>query len=51
MNPSLPIIDLVIIGNNGLIITVKIGNNGTAIIRNNDVLTEVIIGNNRSNNR
>ena len=32
MNPLLPIIDLVIIGNNGFIITVIIGNNGTVII-------------------
>ena len=53
MNPLLPIIDrdLVIIGNNGFIITVIIGNNETILIGNNDVITEVIIGNNRSNNR
>ena len=43
MNPLLPIIDLVMIGNNEPNITVIIGNN--------DVITEVIIGNNRSNNR
>ena len=51
MNPLLPIIDLVIIGNNGFIITVIKGNNETVIISNNDVITEVIIGNDRSNNR
>ena len=50
MNPLLPIIDLVIIGNNEPINTVIIGNNGTVIIGNNDVITEVIIGNNRSSN-
>ena len=38
MNPLLPIADLVIIGNNEPIITVIIGNNGTVIIRNNDVI-------------
>ena len=53
MNPLLPIIDLVIIGNNDSEpnITVIIGDNGAVIIGNNDVITEVIIGNNRSNNR
>ena len=43
MNSLLPIIDLVIIGNNEFIITVIIGNN--------DVITDVIIGNNECNNR
>ena len=47
MNPLLPIIDLVIIGNNEPIITVMIGNSGTVIIGNKDVITEVIIGNNK----
>ena len=40
MNSLLPIIDLVIIGNNGIV-----------IIGNNDVITDVIIGNNECNNR
>ena len=43
MNSLIPIIDLVIIGNNEFIITVIIGNN--------DVITDVIIGNNECNNR
>ena len=51
MYPLLPIIDLVIIGNNEFIITVIIGNNGIVIIGNNDVITDVIIGNNECNNR
>ena len=42
MNLLLPIIALVIIGNNEPIITVIIGKNGTVIIRNN--------GENRYNN-
>ena len=50
MNPLLPIIDLVIIGNNEPIITVIIGNNGIVIMSNNDVIIDVIIGNNESNN-
>ena len=51
MNSLLPIIDLVIIGNNEFIIMVIIGNNGLVIIGNNDVITDVIIGNNEHNNR
>ena len=51
MNSLLPIIDLVMIGNNEFIITVIIGNNGMVIIGNNDVITDVIIGNNECNNR
>ena len=51
MNSLLPIIDLVIIGNNEFIITVIIGNNGIVIIGNNDVITDVIICNNECNNR
>ena len=43
MNSLLPIIDLVMIGNNESIITVMIGNNGIVIIGNNDVITDVII--------
>ena len=43
MNSLLPMIDVVIIGNNEFIITVIIGNN--------DVITDVIIGNNECNNR
>ena len=46
--PILPIIDLVMIGNNETIFTVIIGNNETVnwsvIISNNDAITEVIIG-------
>ena len=42
MDPLLPIIDLVIICNNGSIITVIIGNNDLVIIGNNDVITDVI---------
>ena len=45
MNPLLPIIDLVNISNNEPIITLIIGNNGTVIIGNSDVITEVIKGN------
>ena len=51
MNSLLPIIDLVITGNNEFIITVIIGNNGIVIIGDNDVVTDVIIGNNECNNR
>ena len=51
MNSLIPIIDLVIIGNNEFIITVIIGNNGMVMIGNNDVITELIIGNNKCNNR
>ena len=43
MKSLIPIIDLVIIGNNEFIIMVIIGNN--------DVITDVIIGNNECNNR
>ena len=50
MRPLLPISDLVITGNNGSIITVIIGNNGTVITSNNDVITSVIMSNNWSNN-
>ena len=42
MDPLLPIIDLVIMSDKGSIITVIIGNNGLAIICNNDVVTDVI---------
>ena len=48
MNLSLPIIDLVTIGNNETIVTVIIGNNGTVIIGNHHVMTKVIIFNDRS---
>ena len=51
MNPLLPIIDLVIIGKNKPIITVIIDHNETVIISNNHVITEAIIGNDRSNHR
>ena len=51
MGSSLPIIDLVIKGNDAPIITVIIGNNGIVILGNNDVITDVIIGNNERNNR
>ena len=49
----LPIIDLVMIGNNEFIITVIIGNNLNCIVKlgNNDVITDVIIGNNECNHR
>ena len=40
-----------IIGNNEPIITIIIGNNGTIVIGYNNVITEAIIGNDRSNNR
>ena len=46
MDQLLPIIDLVIMGNNGPIITVIIGNNDLVIIGNNDVITDVIMSNN-----
>ena len=46
MDPLLPIIDLVIMGSNGDIITVIIGNNDLVIIGNNDVITDVIMSNN-----
>ena len=39
----LPIIDLVIMSNNGSIITVIIGNNDLVIICNHDVITDVIM--------
>ena len=45
MDPLFLIIDLVIMGNNGSIITVIIGNNNLVIIGNNDVITDVIISN------
>ena len=45
-DPLLPIIDLVIMGNNRSIITVIIGNNDLVIIDNNDVITYVIMSNN-----
>ena len=55
MDPLLPIIDLVIMSNNGSIITVIIGNNDLAMICNNDVImsnnrviTDVIMSNNGS---
>ena len=51
MNALLPIIGLVIIGNNESIITVTTGNNGIVIIGNNDGITDVIIGNNEGSNR
>jgi hypothetical protein len=42
MDPILPIIDLVIKGNNGSIITAIIGNNyDPATIRNNNVIIEI----------
>ena len=50
MNSLIPIIDLVIIGNNWVH---YYGNNEfiiTVIIGNNDVITDVIIGNNECNN-
>ena len=47
MNPLLPIIDLVIMGNKGSIITVIIGNNNLVIICNNDVITGLIMSNYR----
>ena len=46
MNPLLPIIDLVIMGNNDSIITVIIGNNELVIICNNDAITYVMMSNN-----
>ena len=45
-NEPMVIIDLVIMGNNGSIITVIIGNNDLVIIGNNNVITDVIISNN-----
>ena len=51
MNSLLPIIDLVIVGNDEFIFTVKIANNGIVIIGNNDVMRDVIIGDNESNDR
>ena len=42
MNLLFSIIDLAIIGNDEPIITVIIGNNGTVIKGNNDVITEVV---------
>ena len=51
MNSLLPIIDLVIIGDNEFIITVIIGNNGKVIGGNNNVITYAIIGNNECKNR
>ena len=47
MDPLLPIIDLLIMGNNGPIITIIICNNDLVIISYNDVITDVIISNNR----
>ena len=35
MNPLLPIIDLVLMGNNDSIITIIIGNNNLVIVQNN----------------
>ena len=46
MNSLLPIIDLVIIGNNEFIITVIIGKNGIVIIGNNELIITVIMRNN-----
>ena len=46
MDPLLPIIDLVKMGNNGFIITVIIGNHDLVIVGNNDVITDVIMSNN-----
>ena len=46
MDPLLPIIDLVIMGNNRSIVTAIIGNNDLVIIDNNDVITDVIMSNN-----
>ena len=43
MNPLLPIVDLVIMGNNDSNITVIIGNNNMVITGNNDVLTDVMM--------
>ena len=45
MDPFLPIMDLIIMGNNGSIITVIKGNNDLVIIGNNDVMTDVIMCN------
>ena len=50
MNSLIPIIDLVIIGNNEFVITLLIGNNDIVILGNNDVITDVIIGNDECNN-
>ena len=47
MDSLLPIIDLVIMGNNGSIITVITDNNGLVIIGNNDVITDAIMSNKR----
>ncbi len=40
MNPSLPFTELVIIGNNEPVITGIIGNNGSVMICNNNVIRE-----------
>ena len=45
-NPLLHIIDLVIMSNNGDIITVILGDKDLVIICNNDVITDVIMSNN-----
>ena len=45
MDALLPIIDLVIMGNNRSIITIIIGNNDLVIICNNDVITSVTMSN------
>ena len=46
MDPLLPFIDLVIMGNNRSMITIIIGNNDLVIIGNNDVITDVRMSNN-----
>lgn len=51
MNSLLPIIDLVITGNNDSNITVTIGNNGTAITNNIDAINDVKTHNNNISNR
>ena len=45
MDPLLPIIDLVIMGNNGSVITLIIGDNDSVIIGNDDVISDVIMSN------
>ena len=47
MDPLLPFIDLVIMGNNRSMITIIIGNNDLVIIGNNDVITDVKMSNNQ----
>ena len=43
MDPLLPIIDLVLMSNNGSSITIIIGNKNLVIICHNDVITDVIM--------